>query len=315
MREEPHVLRLGVLGRPYLLMQSVDPTDLLNRVAGVRKQLKEASPEASMLTAQLADLALIEAAAKQVLEAAGTVAAAAPAPPSSVPGFTSLATLLANYGARYQTTDLGTTAGGTPGAPAAPPAVQVRLVLPLEKKLHAPLYQSLIKDRHLENTPGQPRKTAQAKNWDEDLQPGGDMEMDLSSWVGLRDRGVPPARRLRPDWTWQRVGLDMQVDHRVEWQLLGTADRTNWGDRMDNYELLDQPSNGRSGNALKNEILAERQRLADLTGDSSWLTKRIIFTVLVVPGGAPLGERWLPEQVQNGEHYRAFIQHERNGRL
>ena len=313
MRGEPHVLRLGVLGRPYLLMQSVDPTDLLNRVAGVRKQLKAAPPEASVLTAQLADLALIEAAAKQVLEAAGTVAAAAPAPPASVPGFTSLTMLLANYALRYQTTDLDSSAGATPGAPATPPAVQVRLVLPLEKALHAPLYQSLIKARRLENTPGQPRKTAQAGKWDRALRPGGGMEMDLSSWVGMENRGVPQARRLRPDWTWQSVKLDMQVDHRVEWQLLGTADRT-WGDSMDNYELLDQPSNGRSGNAFKNEIIDERQRLADLTGDSSWLTKRIIFTVLVVPGGAPLGERWLSEQVQNGEHYRAFIQQERNGR-
>jgi hypothetical protein len=191
------------------------------------------------------------------------------------------------------------------------PQVRVRLHLPLEKKQHAHLYQRLVRGHDLEHTPGLPRKTAQARNWDRELRPNGRMEMNLRAWVDLERIGISEARRLRPDWTWRSREVDMEVDHRVEWQVLGPAARANFGDSMPNHELLDEPSNNQAGKTLRQNIRLERKRLADATKNPTWISKRIFFDEVIVPNGAPLGDRWLPEQIQAGEHYQAYLTHER----
>ena len=197
----------------------------------------------------------------------------------------------------------------TPPAPSTPP-VEVRLVLPIQKSLHAHLYGRLVRERALEHVPGLDRDTAQAENWDRELRPGGPMEIIPEIWQEFETRGIEVNRRLRPNWSRAVERIALQVDHRVEFQLLNAANRT-WGDTIANYELLDQPSNGSSGSTLRNNIQVERDRLATTTGDPTWLTRPITFTRLIVPPGPSPGERWLPDEIQQGEHYYALLEFER----
>ncbi len=190
------------------------------------------------------------------------------------------------------------------------PPIEVRLELPAQKKTHTHLYGRLVRERALEHTPGLPRHTAQADNWDRELRPGGAMEIYPDIWRRFENRGTPEARRLRPNWTRQIERLAMQVDHRVEWQLLNTANRS-WGDSMPNYELLDQPSNGSAGATLAANIAEERNRLETLTGNPGWQLNPIVFTRLIAPNGPPSGQRWLPDEIQQGHHYHALVRHER----
>jgi hypothetical protein len=187
----------------------------------------------------------------------------------------------------------------------------VTLILPPEKAIHAGLYHSLIRARQLEHTPNVPRRTAQARNWDRELRPGGPMEMSLEAWHNFDRMGISENRRLRPDWSRELPRVNMQVDHRVEWQLLGTANRA-WGDTISNYEQLDQASNGSAGSTLMNNIQNERQRLKTATGNPGWLKQRIVFNNLSVPSTASRAMRWLPEQIQQGKHYDALLRHERD---
>ncbi len=168
------------------------------------------------------------------------------------------------------------------------------------------MYGALVRGRHLEHTPNLPRKTAQAGNWDKELQPGGPMEIYPKIWQKFDAMGIELARRLRPDWSRTISRVSMEVDHRVEWQLLSAADRL-WGDTLVNYELLDRESNGTSGNALKNNILVERKRLHAATGNPAWLTQRIVFTDLEVEPGNAGAMRWLPDEIQQGKHYHALV--------
>jgi hypothetical protein len=230
-----------------------------------------------------------------------------PMPAAEVPR---AATPSAPSGATSPSSAVATAAAAGPAAATSTPSIQVPLELPPEKKMHAPLYQDLIRARALEHTPGLPRHTAQADNWDRELRPGGDMQMDLRSWVGMERIGIPDARKLRPNWSRRTERVNMQVDHRVEWQLLGAANRT-WGDSMPNYELLDEQSNENSGRTLKNNIIKTRRDLAAKTGNPAWNTQRIVFTQLVVPPGPGIGERWLPEEIRDGAHYRAYLRFER----
>jgi hypothetical protein len=136
------------------------------------------------------------------------------------------------------------------------------------------------------------------------------MEIFPEIWTHFEERGISENRRLRPNWSRAVERIAMEVDHRVEWQLLNTSHRT-WGDTMANYELLDQPSNGSAGSTLRANIQTERTRLATVTQDSSWLTKRIVFTQLVVPSERSPAQRWLPDEIQQGRHYYALLEHER----
>ena len=202
------------------------------------------------------------------------------------------------------------TTPATPGPQTSPqtnPPMQVILVLPGQKAIHAGLYQSLVAQRSLEHVPGLPRHTAQASNWDRDLRPGGAMGMSQITWQRFDALDIAESRRLRPNWTRTAPEQNrMEVDHRVEWQLLGTANR-QWGDTMVNYELLDRDANGTSGSQLRANIAAERTRLVSLYGPQ-WATARIVFTTLVVQPPVP-ADRWLPEEVEMGEHYNALRLH------
>ncbi len=184
--------------------------------------------------------------------------------------------------------------------------MQIRLVLPPEKSAHAPLYAALIRGRRLQHIPSKPRRTAQRTKWDSELRPPkGQMSMNEVVWRRFDDLGIRDIRRLRPNWTQYEDQVKMEVDHRVEWQVLGTADEF-WGDSMSNYELLDRDSNGASGRKLRRNIRRERVRLANLYGQQM-MTQRIVFTELVMQGGSANPKRWLPEEIQQGDHYHALM--------
>ena len=123
MLGEPHVLRLALLGRPDLQMQSPVPSDLLGRISRIRRQLKKSPPDPDELAARLADLDAIEAQAKQVLDAAEKVAKGAPYLTPSVPGFKALASLIAGYAVRYHAKDLEVALAGVSVDPTKPATV------------------------------------------------------------------------------------------------------------------------------------------------------------------------------------------------
>lgn len=139
------------------------------------------------------------------------------------------------------------------------------------------------------------------------------MGMNQQLWDKFKAMDVSEPRRLRPDWSRNVERIDMEVDHRVEWQLLGDADRL-WGDSMPNYELLDQPSNSSAGSALQNNIENERKHLARVSGDQKWLWQRLVFTHLVVPSTRSSAMRWLPEEIESGMHYFALLNLQRQRR-
>lgn len=202
-------------------------------------------------------------------------------------------------------------AAAGPSSTTSTSAPQVTLDLPPEKAAHAGMYASLIRNRQLEHTPNVPRRTAQTTRWDSALRPGGAMGIYPEIWQKFENMGISENRRLRPNWSRTMPRVDMQVDHKVEWQLLGPANRT-WGDSITNYELLDQPSNSRVGPAIQNNIQRERERLATATGNPGWLTQRIVFNQLRVSGGGSGAMRWQPEEIQEGKHYDALTRFERD---
>jgi hypothetical protein len=189
--------------------------------------------------------------------------------------------------------------------------LQVRLELPSQKADHSHLYASLVRQRRLEHIPSHPRRTAQRRIWDSNLRPNGPMGMNQRIWDKFEAMDISESRRLRPDWFKNVERMGMEVDHRVEWQLLGIADRS-WGDSMANYELLDQQSNSSAGSTLQKNIQKERQRLARVTGNSLWLTQRIVFTQLIVSSSREVAKRWLPEEIENGLHYFALLDIQRS---
>lgn len=123
MLGERHILRLALLGRPDLQMQSPAPSSLLGRITRIRRQLKKSPPDPAELPARLADLATIETQAALVLDAAEKVAKGAPYLTPSVPGFMALASLIEGYGLRYRTSDLEVALANVSVDPADPATV------------------------------------------------------------------------------------------------------------------------------------------------------------------------------------------------
>jgi hypothetical protein len=186
------------------------------------------------------------------------------------------------------------------------PQPEIILRLPPQKAVHASRYRSLIAARRLVHLYDNPRtQDAQAQIWDRALRPpGGQMAMYQEIWDRFEAMGMPPARRLRPNWSrrmWFR--FPMQVDHIIELQVCPPGEMAIW-DSFANYELLDQASNGSSGPQLAANIRAERNRLVAVTGDFAWLVRDLVFTQLEVMAGEP-GQRWQADEIQQGQHYHA----------
>ena len=159
------------------------------------------------------------------------------------------------------------------------------------------------------------RDTNQVSQWDENMK-----ETMLSSVkclgvaLDLMLYGTDARARnsLRPFWTHLRqLGTNgkgdqqrMNVDHLIEYQLRSVGG-DDWMDKPWNYELLEPVANSSSGSALKDNIIAERKRLAKLTGDKSWTTADIKFTKLNVTHGS--AERYLIAEIEKGKHLNDYM--------
>lgn len=182
---------------------------------------------------------------------------------------------------------------------------QVRLVLPAEKAFHARLYGALVAERRLVHESTYQRGSpAQADKWDTALYPRSPTDMRQETYDRGISMGLSEARLFRPNWSRDRYPIEMQVDHIVELQVTPRAERGLWNSAV-NYELLDQPTNGRSGPRLRGNIARERRRLVALTGNAAWATLPLRFTVLIVEG-SPMGERWQDDEIRLGEHLDIF---------
>ena len=186
------------------------------------------------------------------------------------------------------------------------PPVEIRLVLPAQKSVHATRYSALVNARRLRHSINYERdRNAQAGAWDRALRPGGPMAIYQEIWNAFEDMDIAENRRTRPNWSRDQDRIPMEVDHIVELQVLPDADIDAWGDTFSNYELLDRPSNGSAGPQLRANIAAERRRLVQTTGDPAWLVRDLFFTIVRTMGGNR-GQRWLAEDIQEGEHYWAL---------
>ncbi len=278
------------------------------------------------IDARIKRLQRLKAKAGQVIESVTTTVADPETPDDiAAPGFETLDNETADYGNQFHLNDLGETEGhdqpGTsPGSGTypAPPGVEIRLVLPPQKAMYLSLYRSLLTAGPLQHSTGrEERDTDQQSNWDKNIQAA----MPRGTYCQGRGLSLSKVDILRPYWSSNYLDASrrsrkkpkaidpakiprMQVDHVIEWQtrpLTGGA----WVDQPWNFELLDQSSNGSSGPKMKNNIQAERERLATLTGDPKWLTEDITFTVVVVQGSAE-AERWSNEQIEDGDHLDAY---------
>ncbi|HYO65815.1 MAG TPA: hypothetical protein VEU33_07010 [Archangium sp.] len=186
----------------------------------------------------------------------------------------------------------------SPG-PSPHPRPPVTLRLPPQKGVYLSLYRSYL--GILEHRIGRDRSTRQRAKWEAEMHPlrGGEMTLETWCWglaLELSSRDI-----LRPRWSRERMWPDMEVDHKLEMQV-SPIGREAMFDEPWNYELLDDASNSDSGNELKNNIIAERRSLAAATGDSSWLTRDLLFEAVIVQGTAGPAGRWSFEEVRDGEH-------------
>jgi hypothetical protein len=200
-----------------------------------------------------------------------------------------------------------------PGPQPQPPAQPiVTLWLPPEKAVYLSLYRSNL--RLLQHRVNRSRRTAQRAAWDRALDPrrAGDMSLETFCRGRSMQDVLRPGQQLshrdilRPRWTAAQFWPDMEVDHRIEMQVTTIGGERQF-DQPWNYELLDDVTNGTSGNSMRLNILAERQRLATTTGDPTWLTRDILqfHQVMAQPGAINAG-RWTYEQVRDGEHIDVY---------
>lgn len=198
----------------------------------------------------------------------------------------------------------------TPPLP-APPGEHIRLEIPSVKGIHLNFYRSHLSI--LEHRPDYVRtREAQSDRWDQGVRSGGSGRrfqngMRQETYDFGRRLGLPDARIFRPNWSRLGNPTNMQVDHKIELQVVRVADYESWGDQFYNYELLDQRSNSQSGNILRDNIRRERNRLQTVTGNSAWQTCILRFTQVLVsnqPGSA--GTRWSSEEIQRGDHLRVY---------
>ncbi|MFV8748961.1 DUF4157 domain-containing protein [Nannocystaceae bacterium ST9] len=196
---------------------------------------------------------------------------------------------------------------------------RVTLWLPRHKQIHIDIYRGFVRSGLLANdhpyTRGGPDQT---DKWDRsmDIHRGGDMVGDAYG-LGLR-LGLPDARIFRPDWSPIRPGARMQVDHIVELQCLTLARHAEnqLGNMESNYELLDGSSNASSGVVIERNIERERWDMYYHTGDPRYLTANPLRFEDVQPEpGAPIGERWLFDEVSLGDHLRTYARWRRRGRI
>ena len=200
------------------------------------------------------------------------------------------------------------------GEPAGPQADKRRgrrrkdprivLHLPSQKAPHLGRYQNLVAKGEIVSPRGYDRKSdiRPDRNWLANVGPGKRFPIDPTLAAEAQAMGKSQKLVSIPDWTRTALDVAMQVDHIVELQVVRDQDAY---DDFRNYELLDESSNMTSGIQLRHNVRRERERLAREEGDLDYLKKEIVFTEVVLDGGAA-GERWSLQEIKRAEHIVAL---------
>lgn len=182
--------------------------------------------------------------------------------------------------------------------------VNIILKLPPQKSVHLPLYASLVRERRLVHDINYARgKPAQVTKWNKNMHPRGGF-MPWEVWERGDRLGLTERQILRPNWSRDRLGTGMDVDHIVELQVTPNHERDIWNE-IQNYELLDSSSNSSSGTKLDSNIAAERRRLVTVTKDPSYLFRPLVFNK-IQPSSGQSGERWLFDDIRSGQHLDSY---------
>lgn len=262
-------------------------------------------------------LKVIQAEGEKVRQSAQQLAAEGNA---SEQGVEQLGDMISNYGNRFSREDLGGTTSNPPtstgGVKAAPPGVEVILKLPWQKSTHLPKYQEFIaKGELFHSTSRMERDTDQVTKWNDNLKERVSIALvcrSIALELYLSGQDDPARNLLRPYWTPKRIlgknikgdQMRMTVDHVIEYQLR-PIQGGDWVDEPWNFELLEPSANSSSGSKLKDNIKAERERLAKLTGDESWLKDDIQFTKVEVDGTGQ-AERYSESDIETGKQLNDY---------
>lgn len=339
MNGTPHKLYLvvaGTEGAPtaviemesdrQALVEKIDAQVSLIQIALASATLHFSDEEIAKLQAELGRLGRLRAKTLQVTQSV-IQNLADPEHPTDIaaPGFETLDDDVGDFGDQFGVSDLGQSAAPSPapGTPTPspdgpPPGQQIRLVLPPQKAIHRGLYQQMIREGPLQHSLGRAaRDTNQQTTWDRIITAA----MPRGTYCRGRGLSLEPVDILRPYWSKQFLDASrrsrrkpkaidpsaiprMQVDHVIEWQVRPLVGG-NWVDQPWNFELLDPSSNGSSGPKMDSNIQQERERLRNLTGDDTWLTKDITFTEVQTAGSAS-AERWSSEEIEDGDHLDTY---------
>jgi hypothetical protein len=186
--------------------------------------------------------------------------------------------------------------------------LEIVLRIPSFKAAHESRYRGLL-GRLIHDSGYDRERNAQSGDWDRAMHPDSGHGMDRRVYeLGFR-MGLEERRVLRPNWSRDERYMDMQVDHMIELQVVPMNEWEIWDNFDTNYELLDKAANTTSGTILKNNIIRERWRLTDATGDPSWLTRPLLFTRVEADTG-PGGHRWVKDEIRRGDHLRALREHQ-----
>jgi hypothetical protein len=183
------------------------------------------------------------------------------------------------------------------------------LWLPKAKAPHLPLYQKMIDSGQLRHSVKYQRGNPdQRTKWKNAMRPPRMMEWPIydEGTMLLQTRRLTKRelddRILVPDWTRTSLNVPSEIDHIIELQVLG-ANWPAWANTMQNFEVLDEFSNGSSGTRFKNNIQWEREEMAHWYQDSRWTTEYdLVFEHVLLETGGASGERWSAPDVQQGRH-------------
>ncbi len=245
--------------------------------------------------------------------------------PTFEEGLERLGDQVAEYGDRYDKTDLGAAAAPITvppdpcGAKVNPAGVEVILLLPPQKAIYLAQYQKLVAKGELYHSKNRAtRDTEQLNKWNQNMRErmllivkckGVALDLfDPALSKQQRDRNI-----LRPFWTPRRIlGTDqagtqrrMTVDHVIEWQVRPLCGE-NWIDEPWNFELLEPSANSSSGPRLSGNIERERRRLAQQTKDPTWITDDIKFTKVETEADVSGTERYAEKAIEDGKHLKDY---------
>jgi hypothetical protein len=237
-------------------------------------------------------------------------------PPPSVAAPAEVATKVAATAAPSTGRAVAAAAGVTAAKTASLPTEEKKkrqrppfvLKLPRQKARHLATYKQWLGVLQSVKPPYGRGRPAQRRKWLNALRSSGDHPIHPKVWERGHALGFTGERgenrMAAPNWsrTSKEGTVKMEVDHVVELQLTPFFMRDIFNG-VDYYELLDRDSNDASGKAIRKSLAEERSKQVVFNPSSV----NDIFPIddVVLGEGAP-GQRWLIDEIRNGEQLDAW---------